>query len=253
MTKNIFISSVEPFTGKSVIALGLINMILGKTKKVGYFKPIIVEDDTHKRELHIDTILNHFSLPIAYEDTFAFSRRQMLEQIEADSRRDLISTIIDKYKKLEDNYDFTVIEGSDFLGEGIAFEFESNIAVAKNLGAPVLLVITGENKSTSQIISSAMNALHNFESRDVQVIGIIANRVNAEQRDDVEEILKLQLSKELLIAVIPWDQRLQSPIMQEICNTLNAKVIFWGQPAYKPGGSFCDRSDDVTRLFKSYK
>jgi phosphate acetyltransferase len=226
MTKNIFISSVEPFSGKSVIALGLINMILGKTKKVGYFKPIIAEDNLQKRELHIDTILSHFSLPILYEDTFAFSRRQMLEQIEGDSRRDMISTIIDKYKKLEDNYDFTVIEGSDFLGEGIAFEFESNIAVAKNLGAPVLLVITGENKSTSQIISSALNALHNFESRDVQVIGIIANRVNVEQRDDVEEILKLQLPKELLIAVIPWDQRLQSPTMQEICNTLNAKVIF---------------------------
>jgi phosphate acetyltransferase len=226
MTKNIFISSVEPFSGKSVIALGLINMILGKTKKVGYFKPIIAEDNLQKRELHIDTILSHFSLPILYEDTFAFSRRQMLEQIEGDSRRDMISTIIDKYKKLEDNYDFTVIEGSDFLGEGIAFEFESNIAVAKNLGAPVLLVITGENKSTSQIISSALNALHNFESRDVQVIGIIANRVNVAQRDDVEEILKLQLPKELLIAVIPWDQRLQSPTMQEICNTLNAKVIF---------------------------
>jgi phosphate acetyltransferase len=226
MTKNIFISSVEPFSGKSVIALGLINMILGKTKKVGYFKPIIAEDNLQKRELHIDTILSHFSLPILYEDTFAFSRRQMLEQIEGDSRRDMISTIIDKYKKLEDNYDFTVIEGSDFLGEGIAFEFESNIAVAKNLGAPVLLVITGENKSTSQIISSALNALHNFESRDVQVIGILANRVNVEQRDDVEEILKLQLPKELLIAVIPWDQRLQSPTMQEICNTLNAKVIF---------------------------
>src|SRR5688572_3256562 len=147
MTKNIFIASVEPFTGKSVIALGLINMILGKTKKVGYFKPIIAGDNHKKRELHIDTILTHFSLPIPYEDTFAFSRRQMIEQTEGDGSRDMMSIIIDKYKKLEDNYDFTVIEGSDFLGEGIAFEFESNIAVAKNLGAPVLLVVTGENKS----------------------------------------------------------------------------------------------------------
>ncbi|MHA4844189.1 phosphate acetyltransferase [Flavitalea antarctica] len=226
MTKNIFIASVEPFTGKSVIALGLINMILGKTKKVGYFKPIIAGDNHKKRELHIDTILTHFSLPIPYEDTFAFSRRQMIEQTEGDGSRDMMSIIIDKYKKLEDNYDFTVIEGSDFLGEGIAFEFESNIAVAKNLGAPVLLVVTGENKSTGQIISSASNALHNFESRDVKVIGIICNRVNTDQKDEVEQILKLQLKKELLTAVIPWDKRLQSPTMHEICDTLNAKVLF---------------------------
>ncbi|HMF71893.1 MAG TPA: phosphate acetyltransferase [Flavitalea sp.] len=226
MTKNIFIASVEPFTGKSVIALGLINMILGKTKKVGYFKPIIANEDPLTKELHIETILDHFALPIAYEDTFAFSRQQMLDRIEHDSRSGLIATIIDKYKKLEDNYDFTVIEGSDFLGEGIAFEFESNIAIAKNLGAPILIVLSGENKSTALIVSSALNVLRNFESREVQVIGIIANRVNQVQAADVLDLLRLQLGKELMVAVIPWEKSLQSPTMKEICQTLTAKVIF---------------------------
>lgn len=226
MTKNIFIASVEPFTGKSVIALGLINMLLGKTKKVGYFKPVIAETDPLKKELHIETILDHFSLPISYEDTFAFSRQQMLDRLEPEGRRELINTIIEKYKKLEDNYDFTVIEGSDFLGEGIAFEFESNIAIAKNLGSPVLIVTTGENRSTAQIVSSAINVLHNFDSREVQVIGIIINRVPPSQLDDVQQILRMQLPADILIAVIPWEKSLQSPTMQEICNTLQAKIIF---------------------------
>ncbi|RYG05232.1 MAG: phosphate acetyltransferase [Chitinophagaceae bacterium] len=226
MTKNIFIASVEPFTGKSVIALGLINMILGKTQKVGYFKPIIAEQAPGKKELHIETILDHFSLPIAYEDTFAFTSQQMLSQIEQDSRRELIGTIIGKYKKLEDNYDFTVIEGSDFLGEGVAFEFEFNISIAKNLGAPVLVVISGDNRTTPQIVSSALTVLHNFESRDVQVIGIIVNRVHPSQVSDVNELLKMQLPGELLIAVVPWEKSLQSPTMLEICTTLNAKIIF---------------------------
>ncbi|RYF96452.1 MAG: phosphate acetyltransferase, partial [Chitinophagaceae bacterium] len=131
-----------------------------------------------------------------------------------------------KYKKLEDNYDFTVIEGSDFLGEGIAFEFESNIAIAKNLGSPVLIVTTGENRTTAQIVSSAMNVLHNFDSREVQVIGIIINRVPASQVDDVQQILRMQIPAEILIAVIPWEKSLQSPTMQEICSTLQAKIIF---------------------------
>lgn len=226
MTKSIFISSVEPFTGKSVIALGLINTILGKTKKVGYFKPIITEENRQKRDLHINTILEHYSLPIAYEDTFAFSRNQMLEQSEGNGGADVMATIIDKYKKIEDSHDFTVVEGSDFLGDGVAFEFESNIAIARNLGAPVLLVITGENKSTAQIVSSALNVLHNFQSRDVQVIGIIANRVSADQRNDVEQLLQMQLPKDFLTAAVPWEQSLQSPTMKEIAMTLDAKVIF---------------------------
>ncbi len=222
MTKSIYITSIEPFTGKSVIALGLVNMILAQTKKVGYFKPVISAGKPGQRELHIDTILDHFQLPIPYEDTYAFTRQQMLDR----DRKELIGTIIDKYKKLEDEYDFTIIEGSDFLGEGTAFEFESNISIARNLGAPVLLVLTGENKTTAQIVTSALNVLNNFTSREVQVIGVIANRVHPAQVEDVRALLRNQLNSDILVAVIPYEKSLRSPSMKEIRDTLDAKIIF---------------------------
>jgi phosphate acetyltransferase len=41
MTKTVFIAAAEPYSGKSLVSLGLINMLLRKTPKVGYFKPII--------------------------------------------------------------------------------------------------------------------------------------------------------------------------------------------------------------------
>jgi phosphate acetyltransferase len=226
MTKTIFIASAEPYAGKSVIALGLVNMLLAKTKKIGFFKPIISQLATGVKDKHIEAILNHFSLPIAYEDTYAFSRQEVLEQTDSENWREMINTIIGKFKKLEDAYDFTVIEGSDFLGEGVAFEFETNAAIAKNLGAPVLTIINGENKSTAQIINSALNVLRNFESREVQVLGIIANRVKPEQVDDVHELLRMQLPDDIMLTVIPWDKNLQSPTMKEIADALDAKVLF---------------------------
>jgi phosphate acetyltransferase len=226
MTKTIFIASAEPYAGKSVIALGLVNMLLAKTKKIGFFKPIISQLATGVKDKHIEAILNHFSLPIAYEDTYAFSRQEVLEQTDSENWREMINTIIGKFKKLEDAYDFTVIEGSDFLGEGVAFEFETNAAIAKNLGAPVLTIINGENKSTAQIISSALNVFRNFESREVQVLGIIANRVKPEQVDDVHELLRMQLPDDIMLTVIPWDKNLQSPTMKEIADALDAKVLF---------------------------
>lgn len=229
MTKTIFIASAEPYAGKSVIALGLVNMLLAKTKKIGFFKPIISQQEPGQKDKHIEAIINYFSLPIAYEDTFAFSRQQLLQQTESDNWGEMINTIISKFKKLEDAYDFTVIEGSDFLGEGVAFEFESNAAIAKNLGAPVLTIINGENKSTAQIINSAINVLRNFESREVQVLGIIANRVKPEQVDDVRELLRMQLPKDVMLTVIPWEKGLQSPTMREITEALGAKVLFGEQ------------------------
>ncbi|MVM29020.1 phosphate acetyltransferase [Spirosoma sp. HMF4905] len=225
MTKAIFIASVEPYTGKSLLALGLVNRLLGKTKNIGYFKPIIAQQTPGQKEVHIEAILDYFALPISYEDTYAFTRQEALQQMESEGRSDMLNTIISKYKKLEESCDFTVIEGSDFLGEGVAFEFESNAAIAKNLGAPVLIVITGEGKSTAQLVSSALSTLQGFEGREVQVLGIVANRVKAEQVDDVRALLQMQLPTDILISVVPWEKGLQSPTMNEIRNALNAKVL----------------------------
>lgn len=226
MTKNIFIASAEPYTGKSVIAFGLVNMLLSKTSKVGYFKPIIAQENAENKEQHIEAILDYFNLPINYADTFAFTRQQMLHQAESENRSEVIDTVISKYKKIEENYDFTVIEGSDFLGEGIAFEFESNVLIAKNLAAPVVIVITGQGKGTAQVVNTAINIYRNFLSRDVQVLGIIANMVQPEFADDIRQLLVAQLPSDLMVTVIPIDSGLQSPTMSEITRALGAKVLF---------------------------
>jgi phosphate acetyltransferase len=226
MNKTIFIASAEPYTGKSVIALGLINMLLARTNKIGYFKPIIRQATPGEKELHIDTILNHFSLPIEYADTYAFSGQEVLRRLESEGMGEIINTIITKYKKLEEAYDFTVIEGTDFIGEGLAFEFEINVSVAKNLGAPVLIVVSGERRTTAQVVTAALNVLRNFESRELQVIGMVVNRVQPDQVDDVRALLPLQLPKDLMLAVIPWDKSLQSPTLREIKDALDARVLF---------------------------
>jgi phosphate acetyltransferase len=225
-TLLLFIASAEPYTGKSVVAFGMVNMLLGKTQKVGYFKPIIAQEDPAEKEKHIEAILDYFSLPISYTDTYAFTRQQVLHQSESENTGEMINTIISKYKKLEDNYDFTVIEGSDFLGEGIAFEFESNALIAKNLGAPVVMVVTGKDKTVTQLINTAINIYRNFLMRDVQVLGIVANMVNPDSVDAVRLGLANQLPADLMITVIPMDSGLQSPTMKEITLALNAKVLF---------------------------
>ncbi|NEU09523.1 phosphate acetyltransferase [Flavihumibacter sp. R14] len=226
MTKTIFIASAEPHSGKSIIALGLVNMLLGKAQKIGYFKPIINEDQAGKKDVHIETIMSYFDLPINYEDTYAFKRPEALQRLENKGQGEMIDIIINKFKKLEENYDFTVVEGSDFLGEGIAFEFEANVGIAKNLSAPVIIVISGAGKTTAQIVNSALSIARSFENRDVQVLSIVANKVNPEQIEDVKELLTSQLSKDIILAIIPIDKGLQSPTMKEILDNLGGKLLF---------------------------
>lgn len=165
MTKSIFIATTEAYSGKSVVALGLVNMLLGKTKKIGYFKPIINTDPAEAKDGHIQTIIEYFNLGLKYEDTYAFTRSSVMRQMESGGQGGILNMIIRKFKKLEEEYVFTVIEGSDFLGEGTEFEFELNLSIIKNLNTPVIIVSTGENKTTAEIISAVLNVFRNFHSK----------------------------------------------------------------------------------------
>ena len=226
MSKNIFIATTEPYSGKSIVALGLVNMLLGKAKKVGYFKPIIDSDPEDKKDGHIATVIGHFDLAVNYSDTYAFTRAQALQMIQNKSQGEMIDKMIEKFKKLEEAYDFTVIEGSDFVGEGTAFEFDANISIAKNLAAPVIVVTSGENKSTAQAVTNTVNAFHNFQSREVEVIAVVVNRVKADQAEDVRQLLGTQINKEVIMAVIPFEQSLKSPTMKEITEQMGGNLLF---------------------------
>ena len=226
MIKTVFIASTEPHSGKSIISIGLVNMLLGKAQKIGYFKPIISQSQPQKKDDHIDTILSYFSLPVMYEDAFAFTWPDAMQQMETESQGEMLDTIIRKYKYLEGKYDFTVVEGTDYLGEGSAFEFEINVQIAKNLRAPVIVVIPGEDKTTSQVVNGVFTAVHNFEARELQVLAVVANKINPGFVKDIEDLLKPQLSPGILLTVIPEDKGLKSPTMKEISDKLNGKLLF---------------------------
>ncbi|MCW3114356.1 MAG: phosphate acetyltransferase [Segetibacter sp.] len=229
MTKSIFIATTEPYSGKSLVALGLVNMLLGKTKRIGYFKPIINVDPLDSKDVHIETTIAYFNLGIRYEDSYGFTRSQAMGEMEQENQGSMMNTIIRKYKKIEEEYDFTVIEGSDFVGEGTAFEFELNLSVAKNLAAPVIVVSSGANRSTADIVSGALNVLRNFHSREVQVIAVVVNKVRAEQVEDVRQLLTNAIDDGTVLAIIPENKSLASPSMKEIFENLNGELLIGEQ------------------------
>jgi phosphate acetyltransferase len=225
MAKSIFIATTEAFSGKSLVALGVLNMMLGRARKVAFFKPIINEEAPGKMDLDIETVLQHFQLQIPYADTYAFTRSEALRQLQTERRGELIDTIITKVKKLEELYDVTVIEGSDFLGEGTAFEFEANMAIANNLGAGLIVVISGQQKTVAQIISHAKTVMLNVKNHDVQVLALVVNKVNAADEEVLQQKLTALTGADTLLSVIPRTRQLQSPTMAEIQEQLGGKIL----------------------------
>ena len=90
MTKTVFIATAEPYSGKSIIALGLVDMLMHKAKKIGYFKPIINWAPKQALDPHIETIISYFNLPFQYEDTYAFVREEANQLIKVGSQGEII-------------------------------------------------------------------------------------------------------------------------------------------------------------------
>jgi phosphate acetyltransferase len=226
--KNIFIATAEPYSGKSVVALGLVDMLLAKVGKVGYFKPIVNEAPEDRLDTHIETCISHFKLPLRYEDTYAFTREEANKMAEQGMQNEIIDAVIAKYKANEAYYDFTVIEGSDFLGEGAAFEFDGNVSIAKNLGAPAVIVVSGEGKTPAHIANAAIVAMKNFQMRKVKVLAIIANKVAEKDVVEFKSLIVNMLPSGFILGVIPALLELKSPTMADVSALLDAEILFGG-------------------------
>lgn len=251
--KSIFIATTQPFSGKSIIALGLVDMLLAKSHNIGYFKPIVNHAPEVKKDAHIETLIQHFKLPIQYNNTYAFTKEAANQLIENGLQGEIIDSIISKYKKLEENYDFTVIEGSDYLGEGTAFEFDGNVMIAKNLGTPVMIVLSGEGKQASQIATAANVTITSFKSRKVKVIAVVVNKVDENQLEGVRSLIRQQVSKDIICTVIPTIKELKSPSMKEIRDHLNADVLFGGDYLSNPVDHFIFGAMQISNFLNHIK
>jgi len=225
MSKGIYVATIEPNSGKSVIVLGLMRMLLGKTAKVGYFRPIIEDVEPGESDHHINTVLSYFELDINYKKTFAYTRNQVLDLYNQGKSGEVIDEIIKKYKHLEERFDFVLVEGTDFSHESDILELDINTLISKNLGLPVILVAQADKKQPKEIVDSVQLAYNTFK-QDVDVLSVMVNKVDSKNLDSLKELLKNRLGNEIGISVIPNIHALASPTIKEIVKSLDGKILF---------------------------
>ena len=220
MSKGIYVATLEPNSGKSVVVLGLMRMLLGKTAKVGYFRPIIEDTEHGEMDNHINTVLSHFEIDLNYKKTFAFTRNEVLNLYNKGKAGDVIDEIIKKYKYLEENFDFVLVEGTDFSHENSSLELDINILISKNLGLPVIIVCQGDGKMLSEVVDHVQLAYDTFRE-EVDVLSIMANKVAPNSVNDLQALLKERISGGTDVSVIPNIPSLANPTIKEIIKLLN--------------------------------
>jgi phosphate acetyltransferase len=85
---------------------------------------------------------------------------------------------------------------------------------------------SGVGKTLEELVDSLYLAYDSFKVKDVEVLAIIANKVQLENIKLVTEGLRSSLPNETLVNAIPLVSSLNNPTIKEIVDELDAKVLF---------------------------
>ncbi|GLK15734.1 phosphate acetyltransferase [Herbiconiux flava] len=258
--KSIYITSAEGHSGKSTIALGVLEMLRRSVQRVAVFRPIA--RSVADRDYVLEMLLEHDGSELGYEQAIGVT----YDDVHADPEAAL-SRILQRYKAVEREHDAVLILGSDYTDVGSPSELSYNARIAANLGAPVLLVLGGrkgqgseellgrsEARSADDMRQITELALVELKNAHATLVGIVANRSDPENlekirdaislaaRDAVEELVQSAAAepapvtaaipvqpRRIPVWAIPEDRLLVAPSVASILESIDGTLVL-GDP-----------------------
>lgn len=227
----VYVVAPEGDTGKSTVALGLLRILAGTVQRVGVFRPVTVaprpaspgvDQDEPVRDRIVEMLLHHTTVDLDYEDCIGVTNLRVHENRDA-----ALSEIVDRYQAVARQCDVVVIVGTDYTGVPSPTEFDFNATLAVNLGAPVLLVLRGADRTPVEIGTNARLTLDELRAEHAHPVGVVANRCDP---DSLDEILAELSSLDVPAWTLPAQPLLTSPTMGELMEAVDGE-LYSGDPA----------------------
>src|SRR3954447_6450568 len=177
---------MEGWTGKSAVALGLLEQLSRRVGRVGVFRPVVRADvpGSTGRDYVLDLLVSHEAVTLAYEDCVGVG----YDDVHADPDGAL-EQIVERYHRVAERCDAIVVLGSDYTDVGTPTELSYNARVAANLGAPVVLVLNGLGRSPQELRTMSAIGAGELRAQHGTLIAVVANRVDeAQVVEDTEAI-----------------------------------------------------------------
>jgi len=220
VSTSIYVASPEGLTGKSMVAVGLIEALTRTLGSVGVFRPLVRDG---VKDPILQTLIEQPGVNQSYDDGIGVTYDDV--RADADAAQ---ATLVERFAALKEKHENVVILGSDYTDVASPTELNFNAKVAANLNTPVVLVVSGRARDAEGIREAAEGGLREFRANHVKVLAVIANRVEPEQIDAVKaELAKLT---DVQVAVLPCEKLLAAPTVADQFASVDAKLVL-GNPA----------------------
>ena len=217
MSAGVYVTALEPQSGKSVVALGLVELLSARSESVGFFRPVVADPATDPQ---LELMSGRYSAQTAHALTDAEAQSMLAEG----SGAEIDKRVVEAYRSLADACDIVVCEGTDFAGAAPGLDFDLNARLANALGLPVVAVVRASSPEHAR--SSVDVARRTLADKGCELLGVVASRVPPESAADVAAAL--QADDGVPVYAIAEHPELAQPSVGEIAAALGAEPIVGG-------------------------
>ncbi len=219
MGSSVYIASVEGFTGKSTVALGVVEQLSRRVRRVGVFRPIVRGDvaATGGRDYVLEMLVAHEAVGTTYDEAVGTT----YEEIHADPVT-AMERIIDRHAALAAACDVVVVVGTDYTDVAAPTEFAFNARVAANLAAPVLLVLNGAGRTRAEVAGISDVAVAELEANHAELFAVVVNRVTD---PEVAADPTTLVDRDVLVYAVPDEPVLSAPTVADLMAACDGTLV----------------------------
>jgi phosphate acetyltransferase len=222
VSRSVYIASPEGFTGKSAVALGLLDALTREVDSVGIFRPLTTSSGSDDVDLIVDLLVNQPGISQTYEEAIGVTYNAAREDAD-----EALHVIVERFGQLSDRFDVILVVGSDYTDVASGTELSFNAKIAANLGSPVVLVVHGRERTPEQILAAAESAIAELRANHVHTVAVIANRVDHDAAEAIRTTLK-ELP-DVVTAAIPESPLLSAPTFRALAEAAEAQLVLGSQ------------------------
>jgi phosphate acetyltransferase len=212
---------MAPGSGKSVVALGLMEMLSVRAERLGFFRPVVPSGP--EVDPDIELMRRRYRLGASPDEMHALSDEDAQRAIARGHPDELKKQVIACYRELERGCDVVVCEGTDFVGQAPALDFDLNAELANELDMPVLVVVRGG--TAPEAVEAVGVARAALRQKGCDLFGVIVNRVPIPALGEVTGRLS-EKNGERPVYVLPEQPELAYPTVAEVAAALEARPLF---------------------------
>lgn len=219
MTRSVYVTGIDRGDGRQVIELGVMELLTRQVDRVGVFRPLVHDGPDRL----FDLLRARYRLSQDAATVYGMDYHEA-SALQAERGTDeLVSQLVERFHKVARDYEVVLVLGTDFAATQLPDELALNARLANEFGASVIPVVGGKGQLAESVRAEARNAHRAYEALGCDVLAMVVNRVNPQDREGIAERLGARLP--VPCYVLPDEPALAAPTVAQITSALGGTIL----------------------------